>query len=57
MRPDAATDMANHRDHSRRDMRALMSLTDITWAVDAARITSMAWWTSAAAIANFFASV
>ena len=44
-------DMANHRGHSRRDMRALMSLTDITCAVDAARITSVAWWTSAAGIA------
>ena len=33
-------DMANQTDHSSRDMRALMSLTDITCAVDAARITS-----------------
>src|SRR5882672_8522479 len=33
--------MANQTDHSRRDMRALMSLTDITFAVDAARITSV----------------
>ena len=35
---------------SRRDIRALMSSTDITCAVDAARITSVAWWTSAAGI-------
>jgi len=35
---------------SRRDIRALMSSTDITCAVDAARITNVASWTSAAGI-------
>jgi hypothetical protein len=43
--------MANQWDHSLRDMRALISLTDITCAVDAARITNVAWWISAAGIA------
>jgi hypothetical protein len=43
--------MAHHRGHARRDMRSCRSLTDITWAVEAARITSVAWWTSAAGIA------
>src|SRR5512133_3166538 len=38
-----ADDLANHRGHSCRDMRSCMSLTDITCAVDAARITSVAW--------------
>src|SRR5260370_736629 len=51
MATDQTDTMANHRGHVRRDIRALMSLTDITWAVDAARITSVAWWTSAAGIA------
>jgi hypothetical protein len=34
----------------RLDIRVFMSSTDITWAVDAARTTRAAWWTSAAAI-------
>ena len=44
-------DRPNRRDHSPPAMRALISWTDITWAVDAARITRVAWWTSAAGIA------
>jgi hypothetical protein len=35
----------------RPDIRVFMSFTDITCAVDAARITIVAWWTSAAGIA------